>query len=44
MLLEIANLVVLVFIWSCVGVIYKNSRKNTKQFAEIIELLKQTKE
>jgi hypothetical protein len=42
--MEIIMLVVVVGIWSCVGVIYRNSRTNTKQLAEIIELLKQSKE
>lgn len=28
-------------LWSCVGVIYRNSRKTTQQIDEIIALLKQ---
>jgi len=28
-------------LWSCVGVIYRNSKKNTRQFERMIDLLSQ---
>ena len=36
---EIWVSIALLGLWSCIGVIYKNSRKNTKQFEKIISLL-----
>jgi hypothetical protein len=30
-------------IWICIGVIYRNSKKNTRQMEKIIELLEQIK-
>ena len=31
--------VALLGLWSCVGVLYRNSKKNTRQFQEMIDLL-----
>lgn len=31
--------IALLGLWSCVGVIYRNSKKNTKQLESIIDLL-----
>jgi sensor histidine kinase YesM len=38
---ETVVIVALLGIWSCVGVIYTNSRKASKQFDEIVSLLGQ---
>ena len=32
--------IALLGLWSCVGVIYNNSRKSARQFDEIVRLLK----
>jgi hypothetical protein len=42
-MIEIINLIVLIGIWSCIGVIYKNSKKNTKVFEEIVKKLEELK-
>lgn len=36
---EIWVSVALLGLWSCVGVIYNNSRKTTRQFDEVVRLL-----
>ena len=36
---EIWVSVALLGLWSCVGVIYNNSRKTTRQFYEVVRLL-----
>ena len=38
--LEIINLLVVIGIFSCVSVIYKNSSKNTQKMDEIVDLLR----
>lgn len=36
---EIWVSIALLGLWSCVGVIYNNSRKTTRQFDEVVRLL-----
>jgi len=42
--MELFTLLCVVGIFSCVSVIYANSRKNTKQLEEIVGLLRQIAE
>ncbi len=42
--MEILMLLCVVGIFSCVSIIYANSRKNTKQLGEIVGLLRQVVE
>jgi hypothetical protein len=39
MMFEIWVSVALLGLWSCVGVIYNNSRKTSRQFDEVVRLL-----
>ena len=37
---EVISLIVLVGIWSCVGISYRNSQRLVRQFDDVIDLLK----
>ena len=41
MLFEIWESVALLGLWSCVGVIYNNSRKTSRQMDDIVKLLRE---